>query len=547
MAINRFTKNLMSRFPSWMKMSKDEDSIGAQFLDVFGITFQDFQDEIDETVRNFYINTANTEIIDWIYKVPLITERVTDGSGSLDIQEIYITDNEGNYKTVYRAHTVQKFYHREASLPIYWLDRANETIYLRVDLEELSDLDYPFKELVINGTPHYNLSLHHVWNLFDEFAFLLGLKRLYKESNLFLKERILDVFRKPGNTSRQGIQSGLERAFDLEEGSIQIKNLDNIEEDDTLMYPNGIPTRKLMKYAKQINETLKYSWDELNLDQAYWFSIQQDNIAIEYLPHIWDVDMSDFKKEDFQSGIGYGDDLYVNKPKEEARHRPVKVSIGLMGYVDEYEEVHPELTFKYKIYAKGQILQKDYQAQPFRYTIQSTEIFDQPYQIHAEANIFDKHTVSIENKSVIAKGTTAPNIHFGKSTDILHDQTHELVKLSLKYKQFEETESPVLENLHLIWEDTNGQEHSFPFNTESHFLIDRFNKSGKQTANVLSSSLIYEEGEGLSLSKGLFQDEIDTTEEFKTGTWDTNNMLIQEGNLQLNLEGMFSRSEFGPR
>ena len=83
-------------------------------------------------------------------------------------------------------------------------------------------------------------------------------------------------------------------------------------------------------------------------------------------------------------------------------------------------------------------------------------------------------------------------------------------------------------------------------------FLDKLDKkmSAKMIRNI---KLLEDNGNHLSmpysesLSKGLFQDEIDTTEEFKTGTWDTNNMLIQEGNLQLNLEGMFSRSEFGPR
>lgn len=66
--VSNFTKKLMAKFPSWMKMAKDPNSIGAQFLDIFGMTFTEFQEEFDEAIRNFYITTANTEIIDWIYK-----------------------------------------------------------------------------------------------------------------------------------------------------------------------------------------------------------------------------------------------------------------------------------------------------------------------------------------------------------------------------------------------------------------------------------------------------------------------------------------------
>ena len=90
MATSKFTRNLMSNFPSWMKMAKDPDSIGAQFLDVFGVTFKDFEDEMNEAVRNFYITTANTELIDWVYKVPLQMERVVDMNGIDQVDEVSI-------------------------------------------------------------------------------------------------------------------------------------------------------------------------------------------------------------------------------------------------------------------------------------------------------------------------------------------------------------------------------------------------------------------------------------------------------------------------
>ena len=547
MQVNKFTRNLMAKFPSWMKMAKDPESIGAQFLDVFGVTFQDFEDEMNEAVRNFYITTANTEIIDWIYKVPLINEEVVDSTGHLDIQEVYILDEEGNQTNVNRSPHVQNFYHRNAKKPNYWLDRANETIYLRMDLDEVVDLDHPFKSLVINGSPHYTLFLHQVWNMFDEFGLLVGLKRHYKETNLFFKERILDVFRNPGATNRTGLQAGIERELGLEPGIVKIKNFDNIEQDDSLMYTDGQPTRKLMEYAKKVNETLKYSWDEMNLDQAYWFSISQENIAIDYLPHIWDIETDKFKKEDFQSGVGFGEDLYVHKPYEQDRHRPVKVSIGLMGYVDDYEEIHPEITFKYKIYAKGKIIDKEYQPQDFKYTIEAAENFEQPYRIHARSDVYDEYLIPMRNVFDIAKETTAPNINFGKSTDILHDQTDEMVKLIVRPKSFNDNEAPNLEYLELVWQDTEGKEHTYRFDSSNDFFIDAFNKHGNPTTNVLTSALAFQDGKGLTLGKGVFQDSIDTSEEFRTGTWDTNNLVIEEGSLKLNLGALFSKGDFGPK
>lgn len=547
MLINKFTRNLMSKFPSWMKMAKDPESLGAQFLDVFGITFQDFQNEMDNAVENFYINTANTEIIDWIYKVPLITEKVKDANGAIILDEVYIETFEGQRFPVKRYSNVQGFYHRNANLPCYWLDIRNATLYLRYNLDDVQDIDNPFKSIVINGTQHYNLILHHVWNVFDEFGLLLGLRRLYKENNLFFKQRILDIFINPGNSSRSGVANGIERELNLEHGQVIIENLDNVEENDSLTLPDGTPTRKLMKYAKKVNETLKYSWNELNLDKAYWFSISQDDIAIHYLPHIWDVDMSSFDKKDFQSGVGYGDDLFVNKPTEESSTRNVKVSVGLIAYYQGYEEIYPEITFKYKIYAKGKVIEKDYLPQNYKYTIEAAEYFNQPYNILAQGDIIDSFKVNINDITKIASGTTAPNIYFGKSTDILHNQTHELVKLIVRPTQFSETETPELKYISIIWEDTTGAEREYKFDTENKFFIDSTNAGGQPMVNVLTSGLAFDETKGLVLGKGLFQDTIDTTEEFKTGRWRTNDIIIEKGNLKLNLDAVYSNSLFGPK
>lgn len=545
--VSNFTKKLMAKFPSWMKMAKDPNSVGAQFLDIFGMTFTEFQEEFDEAIRNFYITTANTEIIDWIYKVPLIKEATVDATGAIDIQEIHLMDNDKDTHMIYRSQYVQNFYHRDAHLPSYWLDRTNEVLYLRVNLDDIADLDYPFHAVVINGTPHYNLFLHHVWNVFDEFGMLVGLKRQYKERNLFFKERILDVFRRPGNSSQEGLINGLQRELNLPDNSVVIQNLDDIERDDSLTLSDGTPTRKLMAYAKKINETLQYSWNELNLDEAYWFSISQEDIAIEYLPHIWDVDMSTFDKSEYQSGVGFDDDLYVHKPIDTPRTREVKLSIGLMGYVDNYEEVHPELTFKYRIYAEGKIIDKDYMPQDFKYTIKSTETFNQPYQIHAKADIHDTEQISMNNSLDMADGTTAPNISFTGSTDILHDQLHEMVKLSVRPERYSETETPNLKYLTLVWEDSTGAEQRFRFDSNSMFFVDQFNKNGHPMTNVLTSSMFYDATQGLILSKGVFQENIDTTEELKTGTWDNNNVLISNGTLELNLENLYGKDEFGPK
>lgn len=546
MAVNKFTRNLMSYFPSWMKMSKDIDSVGAQFLDVFGLSFQDFKNAMDEAVNNFYINTADTELIDWIYKIPLQMERVVDVNGIANVQEVNIKTADDRYPIVHYAKNIQAFYKKSALLPIYWVDRPSGYLYLRMDMNEIEDWDHPFESIQINGADHYDLLIHHVWNVFDEFGMLLGLPRLFREPNDHFRDRILDVFRKPGNVSRGGVRRGLARELNIPLLDVSIYNLSDESFKDDLMLPNGSPSTKLMGYAKQINETLAFTWDTMNFDKAYWFSVEQDNMAIEYLPHVWDIDTTAFKKEDFQSGIGFGDDLKVHAPIDEPSFRPVTVSIGLMGFIEEYEEVYPEITFTYKIYAKGKIVEKNYQEQPFKYTLKAGEVFNQAYRIQADADIHELYVTDFNGSSKLSTGSTSPNIQFGKSTDVLHSQTDRLVKLSVDYDILPDGESPELEQLALVWEDTTGSEHRFEFNTSNDFLIDRTNASGQPMTALNYSDIAFQADKGLTLGQGDFSDTIDNTEEWRDGVWQINNLTIAEGSLALNLGRFAADGTYGP-
>src|SRR5690606_24625618 len=85
---------------------------------------------------------------------------------------------------------------------IYIIDYDENIIYFRENYDEVVIKEKVIKEnydfVVINEKLYRNLLPHHVWNVFDEFALLLNLRRRELETNEELKERILDVFRFPG-------------------------------------------------------------------------------------------------------------------------------------------------------------------------------------------------------------------------------------------------------------------------------------------------------------------------------------------------------------
>ena len=536
MVVSQFTENMMAKFPSWMKMAKDTNSIGAQFLDVFGVTFDQLKQEMDDTIENFYIDTANVEMVDILYKIPLVTVAVDD---FYDVDDVHIIDNNGGMTTVMGAGHLRDFYSVDFELPAFFIDRHSGYLYLRVELDAIVDFDKPFHSVVVNGASHYTVEIHHVWNAFDEFGLLLGLSRLPRERNQDFKKRILDVFENPGGSTSKGVQNGLARELGIPKEHVEVIPFQDKAFDGELLNSDGTPTDKMIQYARQINSQLKFTWDSLNLGESYWFSLEQENLGIEFLPHIWDVDLELFDKEEFQSGIGHGDDLKVTAPKKEARTRNFKAYVSLMGYYEKSEEFFPEIAFQYKIYAQGKLLEETYQEEPFKYTVEAAEVFDQTYRLIAEQEFPYTYRQDFHDKNKYIENPDREKVKFGKSNEILHTQTDPIMKIVLNLASEDEDFSNWLKNLTIVWEDTTGKEHSYPFSSENDFLIGRTNNAGDPETQLAYGDIYYdEETNELGLGYGAFQKEIDTTVEWQQGQYMTDTVVIRNGEISLNLDQM---------
>lgn len=530
MSVNIFTKNLMAKFPSWMKLAKDELSVGAQFLDVFGITLEQFQKELEEITNGFYIGTMDMDMIDIIYKIPLASETIDD----MELYtSIYIETNEGNHIPVTNCPNIRQFYRIDSSnLFRAYLDRENGYLYLRVDLDAFEDINQPFKAVVINGAPQYELILHHVWNALDEMGLLLNLKRLFGEKNEDYKKRILDVFINPGNSTHDGMVNGISRELGISKEEVKINSLPQYAFDNELLDSHHQPTKKMIGYAKQINSALKFTWDSMNFGEAYWHSISEDNLGINFLPHLWDVDMSMWEDKDFQSGIGDGDDLLVHKPISENPIRKFKTYISLIGYYEDVEEIYPEIKFRYKIYAKGKVPNTEYLPEEFRYTLKSTRIVNQSYNLEAEQNFKYNFRTDFYDKNKFVNNT---QMDFISSDDCLHDEEDKVVRLKVKMDTYTDTDSPSYDNLTITYEDNQGNLHDYVINKRDEFLNVKNSTNGKILTDVYSGR-IYAEDKKLELGYGAFQKIIDSTADWQSGTYDTKSILIKDGNLQLNLD-----------
>lgn len=199
-----FTKRMAEEYPSWTKIRQTTESVGQQFLNYFGIELETVQDYLDWISEQKYIHTADIHMYDWIYMYQLPDIRVSDKltftkRTSMGSEEVPILD------------TLQEFFYNDLNKGGI-LDYQDNRFY--------TARKYGTLELTLTRgeetTTHILDPIHyHLWNIFDEFGLLVGVKRLHLEDNASFKERILDVFRYPSGTHDEGLTNGLARDLRL--------------------------------------------------------------------------------------------------------------------------------------------------------------------------------------------------------------------------------------------------------------------------------------------------------------------------------------------
>jgi hypothetical protein len=531
MSVSKFTEQMQAMLPQWMKMAKDPNSVGAQFLNVFGVEFEEVRRYLDSILNNQYIDTADIGQIDIIYKVPLALPIVLD----MEVIDEVSAMKDGERQFFIVSPTLREFYASDEENKAI-LDRESGLVYLKPAplLMEGDLLLNPFDTVEINGTTHWEYSLHHVWNAFDEFGLLLGIERLFGERNAAFKQRILDVFRKPGNSTKKGLTNALSRELGIELEEVKINEFANKAFRGTLLNEeDGSPTPRLINYVERINKVFGFTWDNMTWGEAYWRSVEESQMGLEYLPHVWDAATAGWLDTDFQSGIGDGDDLKVIAPKEESNIRNFKYYVGLRGRNSGLERVDPEINFKYKITAKGMILDEEYRPETYKYTVIASEIVLLYYRIRAMKTYFYTTVINFD--------TSQPGYEYddpsNPSIEVITGTTN-LSKTDAEYKYYKvtaemvtrsKTDTPVINNLTIKWRDSAGAMHNFVLDTQ-----EDFTRNDAQVDTETTDVFVSPAG-NVELGFGDFYQMIDTEGSFKEGTHTRTVEILRTGSLKLNL------------
>ncbi|MCX7610364.1 MAG: hypothetical protein N2043_02095 [Ignavibacterium sp.] len=221
----KFSKHLekiQQKLPFWSKMKKDKYSIGALFLNIFGLEFDDVEFILNYAFNQLYIEKANVNQVHGVYK-SILPNTITPNHVLFVRGEIYDLEEAKNMIDFLTGLPDDGLIHREIfyNNP-YYIDWEKQTIYVRKPYDSTKEepdgkitIEVYNNSGLLENTYNLPLMYHHVWNFFDDFGFLLNTPRLHKESNESYKNRLLDVFRHPANSGKVGLKNGIARELSL--------------------------------------------------------------------------------------------------------------------------------------------------------------------------------------------------------------------------------------------------------------------------------------------------------------------------------------------
>lgn len=251
----KYTEKIRSMLPFWFQMKKQPDnSIGLQFLEFFGLQFDDVKRILDYAYRQNKIMEMDESFIDICYKCILPTYFDITSIVGAKSSNIVLSRSDSLY------HFFSLGVNYEIDEPIhnpdyYYIDESKKIVYVRECYDKNAENIYGQITLLLEDGTEYDvsLSLHHVWNFFDEFGALLSCPRLFGENNHDYKLRILDVFKNPANSTKIGLLNGISRELGIRHHKVWTDPTKDFIIKDKMVIANQI----------KVNDTV------VNLDNVY--------------------------------------------------------------------------------------------------------------------------------------------------------------------------------------------------------------------------------------------------------------------------------------
>ena len=216
---SKYTEKIRVALPFWFNMKKKpNNSVGLDFLSVFGMQLDDIEKILDYALNQYFIDTADIDAVDVVYKVNLPSNFRVDAIESVNSSTNVLNQVDSLYKFFGIEDRINKLTHSYDQNNICFIDKTNKVIFVKEPFDKTRTNPYGVIYVQYdNKTVEFPLVIHHVWNFFDEFGALVGCQRLKGEKNYRYKQRILDVFKNPANSTKTGLANGIARELDLRE------------------------------------------------------------------------------------------------------------------------------------------------------------------------------------------------------------------------------------------------------------------------------------------------------------------------------------------
>lgn len=270
-------KKMKVHFPRWMNIRrKISTSNGGNYLSSIGEEIVDIQAAIDEYKKDFFLDKyigKENDVLTFVYRYNIGI--VKNESLSLLNPKYIITD-------------VEKDFYEQDNIAYY----CDGFIYLKENLPEIEYSIDGYKSIASSEK-------YHIWNIFDEFAVFVGLRRYQWEDNKSLLNRILSFANQKPNSSEEGLKNAiinnLRNDIDISKEEISI---DRPTPENLIKYYDEFET--VLDHLANINRDV-YRTKRWDLD-TWNFKIK----SVDYIPHAWDVIL-----EHYVNGVGFEDDLKV--------------------------------------------------------------------------------------------------------------------------------------------------------------------------------------------------------------------------------------------
>jgi hypothetical protein len=368
--LSNSAKNILNRFPSWMKLYEDSidqatpnnyipQTVGGQFINALVSDYpENFEKQKNLFELDKTITTADANQLSWIYST-------TDVSPS----HLRVT---GDNVPLVRLNKIEDLYEaRENDYCYYFnvIDREIITIklftYLSVDGS------------ILEQTPALK------WNWFDEFGTRVGLKRLYLEENSNFKLRILDVYKNLPSVNEENFKVTLRRELDIWSAygatpdsdylgaTPEVIEISDMENSTPYFSYSGKALKPFKDFVKNINEKYPVNWGYVKWQNGYWDYAGEDQTGVGRIEAVYDESASPLGKY-YQPGVGDINDalLISRKPFEE----DVEINSKFRAYgfekVDTRLEYSPvEVAYEYYGSYRQEVYENEAATVNFRYAV----------------------------------------------------------------------------------------------------------------------------------------------------------------------------------